>query len=127
TKPIDTKLANLHFWLGTLGILFYIISMWVSGITQGLMWRAVDETGRLVYPDFIETVVRIVPLYYVRALGGTMFLAGVLVMFYNVWKTIKTGEKDAQPESARVPKRVVFAEEKEAFHRRIEGLPMIFT
>jgi cytochrome c oxidase cbb3-type subunit I/II len=127
TKPFDVKLANLHFWLGTLGILFYIISMWVSGITQGLMWRAVDETGRLVYPDFIETVVRIVPLYWVRALGGTMFLAGVIVMFVNVAKTIGTGDKNAQAETARVPKRLVAHEEKESFHRRIEGLPMIFT
>jgi cytochrome c oxidase cbb3-type subunit I/II len=70
TNLYSNKLATQHFWISTIGILIYIISMWTAGVTQGLMWRALDETGRLVYPDFVETVTRIVPLYWVRAVGG---------------------------------------------------------
>ena len=65
------KNANAHFWTGFLGIIVYYAAMWASGITQGLMWKAVSPEGRLVYPDFVETVLRIVPLYYVRAAGGS--------------------------------------------------------
>jgi cytochrome c oxidase cbb3-type subunit I/II len=81
------KLAGLHFWLGTLGILFYIVPMYTAGVTQGLMWRAFDETGRLQYPDFVETVTRLMPMYYVRILGGTLYVAGVLVGAWNLLKT----------------------------------------
>ncbi len=68
-----------HFWIGTIGILLYIVPIYAAGITQGLMWRAFDETGRLQYPDFVETVTRLMPMYWVRALGGTMYLAGTLL------------------------------------------------
>lgn len=125
TKAFDAKLANLHFWLATLGILLYMVSMWVSGITQGLMWRALDSTGRLVYPDFVETVVRIQPLFWVRALGGTLFLTGAIIMFVNVYKTIKTGSKQ-EDETVVVPKRH-FEAEKANTHRWLEGVPAIFT
>ncbi|MCB9555778.1 MAG: cytochrome-c oxidase, cbb3-type subunit I [Deltaproteobacteria bacterium] len=81
------KLATTHFWVGTIGIVLYVVSMWTAGITQGLMWRAFDETGRLAYPDFVETVLKLVPMYWVRLLGGLMYLTGVLLMGWNMLKT----------------------------------------
>src|SRR6188768_2237911 len=73
------KLAEVHFWIGTFGILLYIVAIYAAGVTQGLMWRAFDETGRLAYPDFVETVVRIIPMYWVRALGGSLFVLGIVL------------------------------------------------
>ncbi len=88
TKELYSRqLATLHFWLGTLGILFYIVAIYAAGITQGLMWRAFDETGRLAYPDFIESVVQILPMYWVRAVGGSMYVAGIAIGLYNIVKT----------------------------------------
>jgi cytochrome c oxidase cbb3-type subunit I/II len=89
TELWSKRLCNLHFWLGTLGILFYIVAIYAAGETQGLMWRAFDSTGRLMYPDFIETVVRILPMYWVRALGGSMDVTGValcLVTLVMTWR-----------------------------------------
>lgn len=91
TTLYSAKLATTHFWLGTTGILLYYISMWAAGITQGLMLRAVDASGKLVYPDFVETVTRIVPLYWVRFLGGFLFIAGFLIMAYNIYKNHSIG------------------------------------
>jgi cytochrome c oxidase cbb3-type subunit I/II len=83
------RLCRLHFWLGTLGMLFYIVAIYAAGVTQGLMWRAFDQTGRLVYPDFIETVVRILPMYWVRAVGGGMYLSGMILALINLTMTWK--------------------------------------
>lgn len=85
------KLINLHFWLATLGTLLYIAAMWISGVMQGLMWRAVNEDGTLTY-SFIESVEATYPFYLVRLLGGVVFLVGMLVMAYNVWKTLSNNE-----------------------------------
>ncbi|HEU5074065.1 MAG TPA: cytochrome-c oxidase, cbb3-type subunit I [Polyangiaceae bacterium] len=87
TRLWSKKLAEVHFWVGTLGILFYIVSIYTAGVTQGLMWRAFDETGRLMYPDFIETVVRLMPMYWVRVLGGSMYVVGVVLGGYNIFRT----------------------------------------
>ncbi|MEY2929345.1 MAG: cytochrome c oxidase cbb3-type subunit I/mono-heme subunit [Pseudomonadota bacterium] len=87
TELWSRRLSNLHFWLGTLGILFYIVAIYAAGVTQGLMWRAFDSTGRLMYPDFIETVVRILPMYWVRALGGSMYVTGVVLCLVNLVMT----------------------------------------
>ncbi len=87
TELWSRRLCQLHFWLGTLGILFYIVAIYAAGVTQGLMWRAFDETGRLVYPDFIETVVRVLPMYWVRALGGAMYVTGVGFALVNLTMT----------------------------------------
>ena len=86
------KMADTHFWLGTFGILLYVVSMWVSGITQGLMWRAVDESGALKYPNFIETVNAIRPMYWMRLIGGLMYLVGMLMMAYNLVVTARAGK-----------------------------------
>lgn len=89
-KLWSTKLANAHFWLGTIGILIYIISIYVAGLTQSLMWRALDDSGQLAYPDFVRTVTAILPMYWVRALGGALYLLGVLLGAYNFYRTWKT-------------------------------------
>ena len=87
TELYSKKLMNTHFWLGTIGVVLYIVSIYSAGVTQGLMWRAFDETGRLQYPDFVETVARLIPMYWVRVVGGTMYLTGVLIFAYNIMKT----------------------------------------
>jgi cytochrome c oxidase cbb3-type subunit I/II len=83
TELHSKKLATAHFWMATIGIALYVLAIYAAGITQGLMWRAFDETGRLQYPSFIETVVNLIPMYWIRVLGGTLFLAGALVGLYN--------------------------------------------
>ena len=95
----STRLVNWHFWISTLGIVLYITSMWVSGILQGLMWRSYTPQGYLEY-SFIETVAAMHPFYIIRGLGGVLFITGYLLMIYNVWMTIRSGEAaeaDAQP------------------------------
>ncbi len=83
------KLMATHFWIGTIGIVLYILPMYVSGITQGLMWRAFDETGALQYQDFVQTVNAIVPFYWLRAIGGLLFLSGVVMAGVNMFMTWK--------------------------------------
>jgi cytochrome c oxidase cbb3-type subunit I/II len=92
TKLYSTKLANTHFWLGTLGILFYAIPMYWAGFTQGLMWKQFTAEGTLQYPNFLETVFQIIPMYYLRGIGGSMYLLGAFVMGYNLYKTVRQGE-----------------------------------
>ncbi|MBX2822256.1 MAG: cytochrome-c oxidase, cbb3-type subunit I [Rhodothermaceae bacterium] len=94
TKLWSNRLANAHFWIGTIGILVYVISMYTAGITQGLMWRAFNEAGRLLYPDFMETVIQIIPMYWARMIGGSMYLVGVVLMMINVYQTIKLAPKE---------------------------------
>lgn len=127
TKLHSEKLANTHFWVGTLGIIIYVVSMWISGLTQGLMWRAVDATGRLVYPDFVETVIRIIPLYWMRALGGLMFLTGFLMMAYNLWKTAKSSQASLADETVMVPRLDLSEPSGEKGHRDLEGVATAFT
>jgi cytochrome c oxidase cbb3-type subunit 1 len=88
------KLVEVHFWIATIGVVLYIASMWVSGIMQGLMWRAVNEDGTLTY-SFVESLQAMYPFYMVRFLGGAIFLSGVVVMGYNLYKTI-AGAKAAE-------------------------------
>ena len=90
TQLYSLRLAELHFWIATLGIVLYVTSMWVSGVTQGLMWRAVNPDGSLAY-TFIETVAAIHVYDVIRVAGGALFLSGVFVMYANVWLTIRQG------------------------------------
>ncbi len=91
TELFSKKLANAHFWLGTLGILFYAIPMYWAGFTQGLMWQQFTAEGTLQYSNFLETVLQIVPMYYMRGIGGILYLSGVFLMLYNLYKTAKSG------------------------------------
>jgi cytochrome c oxidase cbb3-type subunit I/II len=87
TKLWSKSLAEWHFWIGTIGILLYIVPIYVAGITQGLMWRAMDDLGRLQYPDFVETVQTIVPYWWFRVLGGSLYVVGVLMLAVNALMT----------------------------------------
>ena len=153
TKLWSKKLAELHFWIGTVGIVLYVVSMWTAGITQGLMWRAFDDTGRLAYPDFVETVMKLMPMYWVRAIGGTLYLVGIFIGIYNVMRTWGTRPKtyevpvveapalssdhdDEAPTPSRLRQQgaavadVAYKVERFAsarWHRRWEGLPLVFT
>jgi cytochrome c oxidase cbb3-type subunit 1 len=88
TQMADLKLINTHFWLHTVGVVFYIVSMWISGVMQGLMWRAVNSDGTLTY-SFVQSLEASYPFYFVRFLGGVFVVAGMLVMGYNVIKTVR--------------------------------------
>lgn len=105
TKLWSDRLANAHFWIGTIGILLYVLAMYNAGITQGLMWRAFDEAGRLMYPDFMETVVQIKPMYWVRLIGGTLYLSGTVLMMFNVWQTIRRAPKNLPDPAFALPRR----------------------
>jgi cytochrome c oxidase cbb3-type subunit I/II len=91
TKLHSVKLADAHFWLGTFGILLYITSMWVSGVSQGLYWRALDADGFLKYPDFVEGLLASRTMYMMRIVGGVSFLFGFVLGTYNLFMTIKSG------------------------------------
>jgi len=82
------KLIDVHFWVSTIGVVLYIVAMWIAGVMQGLMWRAVNADGTLTY-SFVESLERMYPFYAVRLLGGVLFFSGMLIMAYNTWKTIK--------------------------------------
>ncbi len=92
----STRLIELHFWIATVGVVLYIAAMWIAGVMQGLMWRAVNADGTLTY-NFIESLERTYPFYAVRLLGGILFLGGMLLMAYNVWKTVKGANAVNEP------------------------------
>ena len=92
TKLFSEKLANLHFWAALVGILLYVVAMYSSGLTQGLMWRALSEDGTLLYPSFLEAIVKSLNMYYIRTIGGGLYLVGYILMIYNLVKTACSGE-----------------------------------
>ena len=124
TELFSLKLANLHFWLGTLGILFYALPLYFAGFTQSLMWKEFTAEGFLVYPNFLETVTQVIPMYVLRAFGGTLYLVGAVVMTYNLVKTIKAGTLQEE-EEASAPALTENYEEHagEHWHRWIERKP----
>lgn len=125
TQLHSTKLANLHFWLGTLGIIFYALPMYVAAVTQGLMWKNFEDSGRLAY-TFLETTTQILDLHMLRSVGGTLYLAGVFVMVYNMVKTVKSGR--FQPtEEAQAPALSRSVPTGEFWHRVWERKPVFFT
>ena len=102
TQLYSLRLVNWHFWLATLGIVVYAAVMWVAGIQQGLMWREYDDQGYLVYA-FVESVAAMHPYYVVRTIGGLLFLAGALVMAYNIYRTIRGDIRKEAPMGAAKP------------------------
>ncbi len=128
TGLYSKKLANVHFWIATLGMVFYAVPMYWAGVTQGLMWKEFTAEGYLQYPLFLETVLQIIPMYHIRAFGGILYLSGVFVMLYNLTKTIKSGslveEEEAQAPALQSAK--VHGDEKAYFHRWIERKPVQF-
>ncbi len=91
TKLHSVKAADAHFWTGTVGILLYAVAMWISGINQGLMWQATNPDGSLMYPNFVETLMAIRPMYIIRFLGGSLYLLGFVLMAWNLVKTARSG------------------------------------
>ncbi|MGM0587184.1 MAG: cytochrome-c oxidase, cbb3-type subunit I [Bacteroidota bacterium] len=127
TKLYSTKMANAHFWFATLGAIFYVIPMYWGGITQSLMWKEFTEEGLLQYPNFLETVTQIIPMYAIRAVGGTLYITGSLFAVFNLYKTAKSGSFVAFEED-EAPALIDPAEGKEIkWHRRLEGRPVQFT
>ncbi len=135
TELWSKKLAELHFWIATIGILLYIVAIYAAGLTQGLMFRAFDESGRLAYPDFIETTVRLIPMYWVRVLGGGLYIAGMVLCAWNVLMTwrrapaIYTEPMHEAPALAPAyPAEAAGGGFKHAaWHRRWEGMPLTFS
>ncbi|MEN9369747.1 MAG: hypothetical protein RI952_612 [Bacteroidota bacterium] len=119
------KLANFHFWIGTLGILFYAIPLYWAGITQSLMWKEFTVEGYLKYPNFLETVTQIIPMYALRSVGGLLYLIGVIVMTYNLVKTALSGKLIANElaEAPALTKEYGVAK-NEHWHRWIERRPV---
>ncbi|MBS1764726.1 MAG: cytochrome-c oxidase, cbb3-type subunit I [Bacteroidetes bacterium] len=124
TGLYSKKLASFHFWIGSLGIAFYAIPLYWAGFTQHFMWKEFTEDGVLRYPNFLETVVQILPMYKLRALGGFLYLTGALVMFYNLVKTMKSGKLVAN-EAAEAPAlEKVYTGRDGHWHRWIERKPV---
>jgi cytochrome c oxidase cbb3-type subunit I/II len=130
TKLYSVKLANWHFWLGLLGMMFYVIPMYWSGITQGLMWKQFTSEGFMQYPNFLETVLQLIPMYKLRAIGGTFYILGACIMAYNLWKTAKAGQfvPDVEVQAPALQSQPEAHEEKHPWgHRWIESKPMVMT
>ncbi|MDX1477924.1 MAG: cytochrome-c oxidase, cbb3-type subunit I [Saprospiraceae bacterium] len=124
TKLYSIKLANLHFWLGTLGIVFYAIPMYWGGVTQQLMWKQFSPDGFLVYGNFLETVTQIIPMYGIRVIGGLMFFTGLLLMVYNLYKTVKAGQFLPDEAAEAAPRVKVKTLKTDHWHRWIERRPI---
>lgn len=127
TRLYSVKLANIHFWLGTLGIIFYALPLYVAGITQSLMWKEFNAEGFLEYKNFLETVVQILPMYMLRAVGGFLYLIGTFIMTYNLIKTAKSGVfiANESTEAAPLPKKVKVTGGH--WHSVLERKPVLFT
>ena len=126
TPLYSKKLANNHFWLGTLGIVFYAVPMYWAGFAQSSMWKQFTEAGQLKY-TFLETVTYMKPFYAMRSLGGTLYLIGALFMVYNIYKTVKSGSLVADEAAEAAPlEKVYVALTGEHWHRKFERKPVQF-
>ncbi len=136
TKLHSQKLAETHFWVATFGMILYSTAIYSGGVTQGLMWRAFDETGRLQFPDFVETTMKLMPMYWMRALGGTLYIIGMLLFGYNILRTWMARPKTYEEPIIQAPALAKASGEGAknfwagfsiAGHRKWEGLPLVFT
>ena len=108
TKMYSHKLIEVHFWLATVGIVLYIVAMWIAGVTQGMMWRTFDNFGNLRY-SFVESVAQMVPFYIMRAIGGMFFFAGAIVMAYNMYMTIRRATREEAALEAKLAAKLARA------------------
>jgi cytochrome c oxidase cbb3-type subunit I/II len=129
TKLFSNKLANAHFWIATLGMLMYSVPLYWAGFTQTLMWKEFTADGLLAYPNFLETVTQIIPMYMTRVVGGTFYFIGAVLMVYNLVKTVKSGSM-VNDEETEAPARVILQSGRmkgEATHRWLERKPVRFA
>lgn len=130
SKLYSEKLANFHFWIGTLGIVFYALPMYVSGFTQASLWKQFKPDGSaLQYGNFLETVTQIMPMYWIRAIGGTLYLVGVLVLVYNIIMTVRQGAA-VEDDFAEAPALAPISENRlkgETWHAWLERKPVKFA
>jgi cytochrome c oxidase cbb3-type subunit I/II len=128
TTIYSKKLMNVHFWLATLGIVFYAIPMYWSGFTQGLMWKEFTAEGTLQYPEFLKITIQILPLHILRSLGGALYLGGFLILVYNIVKTMKQGKLVAnEPAEAPALDKSTLFKKGEFWHSILEKKPITFT
>lgn len=130
TKLHSTKLANAHFWIGTLGIIFYALPLYVAGFTQASMWKQFNPDGTLMYGNFLETVTEILPMYWMRAIGGTLYIAGMLILIYNVVVTVKKSKHSVTDELAEAPALERVSKHRaagEGWHTVLERKPIKLT
>lgn len=129
TKLYSNKMANFHFWSATLGVVLYAVPMYWGALTQQLMWKEFTPEGNLMYPNFLETVTQLVPMYITRAIGGTLYLIGALSAVYNLAMTMKAGTltKDEEAKAAPLLKREYTEGHNVYWHRVLERKPVIFT
>ncbi len=123
TNIYSKKLANTHFWLGTIGIVIYAIPLYWAGFMQAQMWKTFTEAGQLKF-QFMETVQAIIPMYISRSIGGTLYLIGALLMAYNIYKTVRQGKFIANEAAEAAPIPETHSKVKEYWHRWIEKKPM---
>ncbi len=125
----STKLANVHFWVGTLGIILYALPMYVAGFVQASMWKQFNPDGTLTYGNFLETVSEIIPMYWMRAIGGSMFIVGALIGVYNLIMTARSGNEvtDELAEAAQLQKVTRKRTSKEGYHTWLERRPVKLT
>jgi len=129
TKLYSEKLANFHFWIGTLGIILYALPMYVAGFTQASMWKQFKPDGTLQYGNFLETVTQIIPMYWMRAIGGTFYLIGMLVLVYNIIRTVKQGAT-VEDDKAEAPALAAISPNRlkgEKWHAWLERKPVQFS
>ena len=125
----STKLANFHFWIGTLGIILYTLPMYVAGFLQASMWKQFNPDGTLTYGNFLETVTQIMPMYWMRAIGGSLYLTGMLVLVYNIIRTV-TANNAIEDELAEAPALQKISSSRikgEKFHPWLERKPIQLT
>lgn len=129
TELYSKKLANIHFWIGTLGVMFYAIPLYIAGFTQALMWKEFNPDGTLVYGNFLETVTEILPMYWMRAIGGTLYITGFLLLAYNLLKTAAKGQtvEDEFVEASPLKEVSSFRVAGETLHSWLERKTVLFT
>jgi cytochrome c oxidase cbb3-type subunit I/II len=127
TELYSKRLANLHFWMATLAIVIYAVSMYTAGVTQSLLWKQFTPQGTLAYPNFLETTMQIAPLYLFRAIGGTIFLVGAILMVYNLIRTARQGSFVAEEQTQAAPMTGDDMGHKANRHRWLEKRPVQFA
>lgn len=129
TKLWSVKLANWHFWLGTLGIIFYAVPLYIAGFTQGLMWKQFNPDGTLVYKQWLDTVTAIIPYYVMRFVGGLLYIIGAILMCINVVATVRSGsfQKEVYAEAPALAKISKKRKEGEGAHLWLERMPVYLS